>query len=193
MMSLPYHFGTTLENIPLAAGYLEAEPKFKEKWRLKLARQRVSNEAKKLKIGVVWAGSNEHRLNHFRNIPLTHFARLFEWETEFHCLQKEITESDREAVKNHQNVAVWDNELKDFSDTAGLVAQLDLVISVDTSVAHLSAAMGKPTWILLSHSPDFRWLLDRTDSPWYHCVRLFRQGTEQDWQAVIEQVKQTLT
>ena len=80
----------------------------------------------------------------------------------------------------------------DFSETAALIAQMDLVISVDTSVAHLAGAIGKPVWILLSYIPDFRWFLDRSDSPWYPCAKLFRQNASREWQTVIDEVVQSL-
>ena len=92
----------------------------------------------------------------------------------------------------YENLYFWDDELNDFCDTAALISQMDLVITVDTAVAHLAGAMGKPTWILLSYISDFRWLLNRDDSPWYDSVRLFRQKEDYDWDSVIFEVKKEL-
>jgi ADP-heptose:LPS heptosyltransferase len=105
-------------------------------------------------------------------------------------LQKEVRQSDAELLAAS---AIITHELKDFTDTAALIAELDLVISVDTSVAHLAGALGKPVWVLVSYVPDFRWLLSRDDSPWYPTARLFRQPCIGDWQSVVEKVKAELS
>lgn len=178
MMSLPYCFSTRLDTIPLAEPYLTAEPVFLQKWQSK-----ISSDV--LNIGIVWAGSAKHGNNLARSLDLTAFRTLLKYPAKFHCLQKVITQDERIVAKSVKNLTLWDEELEDFSDTAALVSQMDLVISVDTSVAHLAAAMGKTTWILLSFDPDFRWLLERTDSPWYSSVKLFRQGINYDWQDVL--------
>ena len=119
-------------------------------------------------------------------------SSLFALDAEFYCLQKEVDSDDREKAKAFSNLSFWDDKIESFSDTAGLVSQLDLVISVDTSVAHLSAAMAIPTWIMITYNPDFRWLLEREDSPWYDSVRLFRQSISLTWESVIENVKESL-
>lgn len=98
----------------------------------------------------------------------------------------------RQAGEKVKNLYFWDTELEDFCDTAALINQMDLVITVDTSVAHLAGALGKPTWIMLAYHPDFRWLLDREDSPWYDSVRLFRQNEDYQWDNVIEKIKNEL-
>lgn len=186
MMSAPLVFGTTLDTIPHVESYLKAEPKYLQKWQAKVSR------GEKLNIGVVWAGSAKHNRNAARSLPLELFSALFELDANFHCLQKEVSEADYKRSKTWQNLQFWHNELDSFSDTAALIAQMDLVISVDTSVAHLSAAMGKPTWIMLSYHPDFRWLLERDDSPWYQSVKLFRQQACLSWQPVINSIKHAL-
>ena len=107
-------------------------------------------------------------------------------------LQKDVRSDDAAVLKERNDVLHFGDELKDFSDTAALILQLDLVISVDTSVAHLAGALGAPVWILLPYSPDWRWLLDRDDSPWYPSVRLFRQQQIGNWAGVIDQVKNEL-
>ena len=182
MMSLPCYFKTRLDNIPAAQGYLWLSPAFREKWQAKLP------ASPKFKVGFVFGGSKAHERNHERSIPLDLFTPLFAQNAEFHCLQKEIDEQDLQMLSQYDNVFVHHHELHDFRDTAGLVEQLDLVISVDTSVAHLAAALAKPTWVMISYVPDFRWLLNREDSPWYHSVRLFRQNSDEQWAPVLTRV-----
>ncbi|WP_150539994.1 glycosyltransferase family 9 protein [Actinobacillus vicugnae] len=189
MMSLPYYFGTTLDNIPYSEGYLLPEANRFYYWQQKINDDHVAG---KPQIGVVWAGSPKHHRNGVRSLQFEQILSLFEFDAEFHCLQKEVSEADYKRSDLYKNLHFWQQEIKDFSDTAALIAQLDLVITVDTSVAHLAAAMGKPTWILISYHPDFRWLLTREDSPWYQSVRLFRQGFDFDWQPVISRLQQQL-
>lgn len=186
MMSLACYFKTTLETIPYSSGYLKLLPEFQQKWQTKLP------TTEKMKIGFVFGGSKDHERNHERSIDVTLFSQLFALPAEFHCLQKEIDEQDIAYLAQYSNVFVHHQALNDFRDTAGLVEQLDLVISVDTSVAHLSAALGKPTWIMISYVPDFRWLLNREDSPWYDSVRLFRQYSDCAWQPVIQRIAEQL-
>lgn len=187
MMSLPHYFNTDLHNIPYADKYLDPEPEYVDKWK------KLLGEKKKMRVGIVWSGSLEHNRNRSRNIFFGHITRLFEHkEIEFHCLQKEIALSDLEKADLYHNLFLWNDKLNDFSDTAGLISQLDLVISVDTSVAHLSGAMGIPTWIMITHHPDYRWLLARDDSPWYHSVKLFRQDLSMNWVPVIDKVYEEL-
>ena len=112
---------------------------------------------------------------------------------EYICLQKELKECDKEFFANYKNIKFLGDELKDFSDTAALIENLDLVISTCTSVPHLSGALGKVTWILISHVPDWRWLLDREDSPWYPTIKLYRQDAVGDWNSVLDRVKLDLT
>ena len=107
-------------------------------------------------------------------------------------LQNEVRAEDERVLAANKQILHWGSELKDFSDTAALVSLMDLVISVDTSVAHLAGALGKPVWILLPFVPDWRWLLEREDSPWYPTARLFRQPKIGDWDSVIDQVKHSL-
>ncbi|PJG83154.1 glycosyltransferase [Caviibacterium pharyngocola] len=186
MMSLPHYFATTLDNIPYPNAYLQAQPTFIEKWKSALP------SGEKLKIGVVWQGSDKHLRNHQRSLNFSHFQPLFSLPAEFHCLQKTISPDDVERSQRYPNLHLWSQHIDDFSDTAGLIEQMDLAISVDTSVAHLAAAMGKPTWILLSYHPDFRWLLQREDSPWYHSVRLFRQSGDYQWTYILDKLYRAL-
>jgi hypothetical protein len=124
-------------------------------------------------------------------MPLQSLFSLFNIDVDWHIVQTEIRNSDEELLSQRPLID-WRNELTSFEETAGLLEQLDLLITVDTSVAHLSAAMGKPTWIMLPFAPDFRWLLDRSDSPWYPSVQLFRQSKPRDWAGVLTDIVATL-
>ena len=185
--SLPLAFGTALESIPADIPYLVATERKIAEWRARLGERRGP------RIGMVWAGRPAHKNDHNRSIPLTTLlSRLSMPGIEFVSLQKDHKDGDAETLKSFSDIAQFAEDLKDFSDTAAVVSLMDLVISVDTAVAHLAGALGKPVWILLPFSPDWRWLLNRDDSPWYPTARLFRQPRIADWEAVIERVKQEL-
>lgn len=183
MMSLPYLCRTTLGNIPYTSSYLNALPDYLQKWQEKLLP--VTN---KTKIGIVWRGGSQTDTDKIRSIPLSLFAQLFSSNAEFYILQKDINHQESEILKCYSNVHDFHPELHSFCDTSAIIEQMNLVICVDTSVAHLSAAMGKPTWILINYKPDFRWLLHRDDSIWYESVRLFRQDLDYNWEKVIDHV-----
>ena len=197
LMSLPRVFGTTIETIPSNVPYLQADSQKVADWRVKLGPKF------KPRIGLVWSGggrtgqSESWAVPERRNIALSAFALLADLPVDFFSLQKGAS---AEAELTHLVAANWDGpvianhskELVDFSDTAALITNLDLVISVDTSTAHLSAALGKSTWILNRYDTCWRWLLIRRDSPWYPSVTLYRQAELGDWSPVIEQVRSDL-
>ncbi|MDO4627163.1 MAG: glycosyltransferase [Pasteurellaceae bacterium] len=187
MMSLPHLLDCHLENIPYSSGYLSTSGDFLQKWQAK-----VPAVTKKKRIGVVWKGNSDNGTDSIRSIPLSIFSQLFSIDADFHCLQKEISEQDLAFLEKFSHVYTWHTELESFFDTSALLAQLDLIICIDSSVAHLSGAMGKPCWLLINHSPDFRWLLDRNDSIWYDSVRLFRQDADFNWGNVIRRVENKL-
>jgi len=173
-MSLPLAFGTTLETIPAFDAYLSAPPDAEARWQHKLG-ARSRDEV--MRVGLVWSGAKGHHNDHHRSMalrelePLLSIAGIRYWS-----LQKEIRETDRETLISWAGAVQDESQnLTDFGETAGLIAQMDLVISVDTSVAHLAAAMGKPVWLLLPADADYRWMDKREDSPWYPSMRLFRQ------------------
>ena len=169
-MSLPMVFGTTLATVPAAVPYLRPPPAAVNRWRHRLAAGPPGR-----RIGLVWAGDPKHQKDRARSIPLTALAPLADVPgVRFYSLRVG-------GSADGFPLTDWTAELHDFADTAGLVAGLDLVITVDTSVAHLAGALGKPTWVLIAFAPDWRWLLDRDDSPWYPTVRLFRQPAPGDW------------
>ena len=187
LMSLPLAFETTLETLPATVPYLRADPVKKAAWEKKLGPKTA------LRVGLVWSGTRRHGNDHLRSIPLALLKPLFRFPVEFHALQREVRTEDQAVLPwlSHLTLHAADT-LADFSDTAALIDQMDLVISVDTSVAHLAGAMGKPLWVLVPYAPDFRWMLDREDSPWYPTAKLFRQQKFGDWEEVIGRVYRAL-
>jgi tetratricopeptide (TPR) repeat protein len=181
LMSLPLAFGTTLETIPSAPRYLRAAEQCKARWDARLAPKT------RPRIGIAWSGSQVHNI-HNRSMDLATLLPLLSDDVQWTSLQKEISKDETEVLLRHGRVTLPGAELADFSDTAALLDLMDLVITVDTSVAHLAGAMGKPVWIMLPYNADWRWLRDRTDSPWYPSVRLFRQSALGKWDDVIHQV-----
>jgi hypothetical protein len=137
------------------------------------------------RIGLVWAGNSQHNNDLRRSIGLQDVLPLLSaTDASFISLQKDLGAADAELLSSHPRLTDFGSDLSTYEDTAAVISLIDLVISVDTSVAHL----GKPVWILLPRAPDWRWLLDREDSPWYPTVRLFRQSARGDWAEVIERV-----
>ncbi|WP_409499811.1 glycosyltransferase [Mannheimia glucosida] len=187
MMSLPYLCGTTIDNIPFNSRYLIPSLEYLQKWKEKLPLI-----VGKPKIGIVWRGGSNTDNDKIRSIPLTLFSQLFSSNADFYVLQKEVNATEADILRNYPNVYDFHSKLDSFFDTSAIVEQMDLMICVDTSVAHLSAAMGKATWILINYKPDFRWLLFREDSIWYQSVRLFRQDLDYDWEPVIQKIHQEL-
>lgn len=185
LMSLPCAFNTTLDTIPASIPYLQADKNKCAEW------EKVLGARKRRRVGLVWAGSPAHRNDHNRSIATQHLAELLDADCDFVALQKEISVEDKLYLHAH-GVALYPERLQDFSDTAALAEQIDLVISVDTSVAHLAGALGKPVWIMLPYVADFRWLMNRDDSPWYPTARLFRQPALGDWKSVIRKVTAAL-
>ncbi len=162
--------------------YVSAPKEAKARWAQRLGPRR------KLRIGLAWSGSREHKNDRNRSIPLQTLAPLLEVDAEFVSLQIDYREADLPLLRSSGIVNLQD-EIKSFVDTAAIVDQLDLVVSVDTSVAHVVGALGKPLWLLLPFMPDFRWRLEGTDTPWYPSARLWRQGDDRRWEPVIEQVR----
>ncbi len=178
LMSLPAIFSTTLENIPGTVPYLQAPAPKRNFWR-----QRINGDD--FKIGLTWAAKASYR--HFRSCPLEFFRPLFNIKNfTIYGLQKGDGVQQTDLVSWPVNNP--GESFESFADTAGAIDCLDLVISVDTVVAHLAGAMGKPVWLLLPYAPDWKWMLNRMDSPWYPTLRLFRQGQPGEWQGVIDSV-----
>ena len=179
VMSLPFAFKTDIGSIP-SASYISADKDKVALWRDRLGRKT------KLRVGVVWKGNAFP--GNSRSIELERFRRLFNPRLEFISLQKEVTDAER-SLLDRAGVLHAGDAFADFSDTAALCVLMDLVISIDTSVAHLAGALGVPVWVLLNWAPDWRWLLDRDDSPWYPSMRLFRQKAQGDWNSMLERVE----
>ena len=187
MLSLPRIFQTTLETIPAQVPYLGVIPALAERWR-----QRLASVPERFKVGLVWAGNRLHLNDRNRSVPLADFAAIARLPgVRLISLQKGSASAD--IVTAGVDILDWTAELSDFADTAALVANLDLVISVDTAVAHLAGAMAKPTWTILPFAPDWRWMLNRADSPWYPTMRLFRQPAPNDWATPLRLITEELT
>lgn len=196
LMSLPWAFKTTLATIPNQVPYLRASERKRRIWR-----QRIG-DSDKLQIGLVWSGGfrpnqpSVWAVNNRRNIPLTKLATILRSDCTFYSLQKgqpaESELADWIANGNEPQIVDLTASLHDFSDTAALIAELDLVISVDTSVVHLAGALGKPVWLLNRFDTCWRWLLERTDSPWYPTITLYRQERMGDWDSVLQRVRSDL-
>jgi tetratricopeptide (TPR) repeat protein len=186
LMSLPLAFGTTLETIPAEPAYLRADENLVAEWEARLGPKT------KPRIGLVWSGNPRHRNDHNRSLSLADLMPHLPPEAQWVALQKDVRGGEEALLANARTVAWFGDQLRDFSDTAALTQLMDLVISVDTSMAHLAGAMGKPVWILLPRLPDFRWMLERGDSPWYPSARLFRQPSTGAWRPVIDAVKSAL-
>jgi tetratricopeptide (TPR) repeat protein len=186
LLSLPRAFRTQLETIPSAVPYLRPPDQALVKWGARLPPKRCP------RIGIAWAGNAKHLRDRERSIDLRDLLPLLDIGVTFISLQKEVRAADVPTLKEGTEITHFGHELENFSDTAALISHLDLVISVDTAIAHLAGALGKPVWILLTHVPDWRWLLDRDDSPWYPTARLFRQSETREWNGVIARVRESL-
>ncbi len=184
LLSAPLAFGTTLETIPRMQRYVTVDEALARKWAARIP------SGPGPRVGFVWSGSRTLVNDVGRSIPLAAMAPLIAAAPVAASLQLDVREGDREALKRSALVQV--EGIEDFADTAAIVEALDLVVTVDTSVAHLAGSLGKPVWVLLPFSPDWRWLLDREDSPWYPSARLFRQGRPGEWAAVIERAAAAL-
>jgi Glycosyltransferase family 9 (heptosyltransferase) len=186
LLSLPLALGTRIDTIPFATPYLATPRHASKDWEVRLGQKL------RPRIGLAWSGAPSHRNDHNRSISLRSLVVLLHSEATFVSLQKGLRPDDAAVLKECTDILQFSDEIDDFSDTTALIDRLDLVISVDTSVAHLAGALGKPTWILLPFLPDFRWLLDRDDSPWYPTARLFRQDETRSWDGVIRRVHAAL-
>jgi hypothetical protein len=186
MLSAPLAFATTLDSIPRKERYLQAPADAIDKWRMR------DHAAPRPRVGFAWSGSRTLVNDANRSMPLATMLPLVERAATAISLQKDVREGDLEALAGSRLVPAA-HAIRDFADTAGLIEQLDLVVTVDTAVAHLAGALGKPVWVLLPYSPDWRWLLDRADSPWYPSARLFRQRGIGDWGPAIGEAAAALS
>jgi tetratricopeptide (TPR) repeat protein len=186
MMSLPLAFGTELGTIPAPNHYLRADPARVAAWR------EVLGPASKPRVGLVWSGNPTHGNDSNRSLDFDRITALLSDRFEFFTLQRDVRPTDQVALDLDGRVRGFGHELKDFGDTAALCELMDVVVSVDTSVAHLGGALGRPTWVLLPAIADWRWLRERRDSPWYPSARLYRQPAPGAWDAALAEVKADL-
>jgi hypothetical protein len=183
LMSLPLAFKTELNSIPVVPQGITSDTVKVAQWRSKLGLKT------KPRVGLVWSGSTGHANDHNRSLTLSQILPYLPSHIGYVCLQKEVRDVDRNLLAQHSEIKYFGDEIEDFTDTAALIESMDLVISVDTSVAHLAGTLGKPTWVLLPFSPDWRWLLDRDDSPWYPTVKLYRQEKINQWTGTMEKLQ----
>jgi hypothetical protein len=187
LTSLPLAFKTRLETIPAENSYLPSPAVDRTlRWEDRLGPH------DRLRVGLVWSGNPKHKNDYNRSVPLRILSGILDADATFVSLQKDAKSDDKAVLLDRSQIVDLTASLTDFAETAALISCLDLVISVDTSVAHLAGALGQPTWILLPYTPDYRWLLDRDDSPWYPTVRLFRQTETREWPSVLDRVRAEL-
>jgi hypothetical protein len=187
LLGLPIAFKTDLATIPANIPYLSPYQERLDKWRDRLPQNG------RMRVGIVWSGNSSHLNDHHRSIPLERFAALLSVPgIDFVSVQKDVSSAQADILDKH-GVLELGRQFEDFADTAAVVAMLDLLITVDTSVAHVAGGMGKAVALLLPFAPDWRWLLHRTDTPWYPSMRLFRQTAIADWDPPLDQLRQELT
>lgn len=187
LLSLPTVFGTEMDSIPADIPYFAVHDDWRAKWRAFLGPR------KRPRIGLVWAGSTGHKNDANRSLPIELLAPLVDDERiDVYGLQVEMRPEHRPFLAAHPRFKQLGLFVEDYADTAALLEQIDLLITVDTSVAHLAGGLGRPVWTMLPFVPDWRWLLDRSDTPWYPDMRLFRQSGRGDWAGVLAEVRVAL-
>lgn len=188
LVSLPLAFKTTLQTVPANIPYLTADKDLVEQFR-----SQMGPHQGKRKIGLVWAGSRHHSNDRNRSVSLEMLAPLAKASNAvFFSLQMDQAAQQAQNPPAGMELIDWTSQIKDFADSAALIANLDLLITVDTAPAHLAGALGKPVWMLVPFLPDWRWMVDRMDSPWYPTMKLFRQPARGDWKEPIEQIAREL-
>lgn len=180
MMSLPLAFKTNIDTIPAPSAYLHAPPEKIDRWRTMLG------EKSRPRIALAWSGNPAHRDDHNRSIPLRDFVAMLPGGYDYISLQTDLRPGDDAVLRTRPDIRC--PAIGGFTDTAALCALADVVLTVDTSIAHVAGGLGRPVWILLPFTPDWRWLLERTDSPWYPSATLYRQPAAGDWKSVFTQV-----
>ncbi len=187
VLSLPLAFRTTAADVPKPAQLRSDEPR-RLRWGARLG------PGLRPRIGLAWSGNAAHWNDRNRSVPLSTLAPHLPADCEYVCLQKELRDEDREVLNRLDGkISFHGGDIANFADTAALCGLMDLVVSVDTSVAHLAATLGTPTWILLPYTPDWRWMLHRGDSVWYPSARLIRQHAYGDWTAALAQLHRNLS
>ncbi len=187
LMSLPWIFQTRLDTIPNTTPYLTPRPERAAVW------ERRFGQWRNMRVGLAWSGRATHASDLTRSVPLSLLTPLLtRGDIDVHVVQPEIRPDDRAVLNALPNVADHSSQLTDFAETAALMTQMDLIVSVDTAAAHLAGALGRPSWLLLAYSADWRWMRERGDTPWYPSTRLFRQTKRDDWQSVLDTLTRQL-
>lgn len=189
IMSIPGALGVTLDNLPRPTQYLNARQDLSRAWLTRLGPKR------RLRVGFAWSGRRDNWLNRYKGVPFDHMLQMITDNPQYQWINLQIdATAEEEAALAQAGVTRFPNTITGFHDTAALIANLDVVISVDTAITHLSGALGRPTWLMLNRfATDWRWLLDRDSSPWYSTVRIFRQTEYGDWASVTNKIAQYLT
>jgi hypothetical protein len=186
MMSLPLALSTTVESIPAPHKYLHTDPAWAAHWR------RTLGERTRPRIGLCWSGNPNNPIDRRRSIALADWVAHLPAELHYFCLQTEVREADAATLDASEAIFRFDEAGRDFASTAALCECMDLIVTVDTSVAHLAGALGLPTWVLLPEPPDWRWMRGRLDSPWYPTMKLYRQPSPGRWDEVFERISADL-
>ncbi|MBT4837999.1 MAG: tetratricopeptide repeat protein [Methylococcales bacterium] len=186
LMSLPFILKTSLHDIPESKGYLSVQSEDIEQWQQQLE---LSSEG--LNVGFIWCGNPGHCNDHNRSIPIDKISPLFE-EKKIKFFSLQVTERSKELENIDTNICDLSSKINNFYDTATIIMNLEVVIAVDTAIAHLAGALGRPVWLMLPYHAEWRWLENRLDSPWYASMRLYRQQAEGDWVELIQRVKTDL-
>jgi hypothetical protein len=183
LLSLPLALGLTEPSLAARVPYLSATPEKLGTWEARLGQRDC------VRIGIAWSGSTLNKTNRKRSMELARLLPLAVSGSKLYSLQKEIPAEDQKVLQESDRIVHFGS---DFADTAALVSLMDVVISVDSAIAHLAGALGRPVWIMLPFAPDWRWLLDRDDSPWYPTAKLYRQPRIGDWDSVIGKLRESL-
>jgi hypothetical protein len=188
IMSIPGVLGITLQNLPSPVNYLNADGGLQQQWLQKLGPK------KRMRVGFSWSGRRDAWLNQHKGMPFEDMLNMIQANPQYEWINLQIDATDEEtAALESAGVTMYPGSIQSFADTAALIVNLDVVISVDTAIAHLAGALGRPTWIMLNwFAVDWRWLLNRDSSPWYSTARLFRQPAMGDWASVTKKVSQYL-
>ena len=188
IMSIPGILGITLQNLPSPMNYLNADGGLQQQWLQKLGPK------KRMRVGFSWSGRRDAWLNRHKGMPFEDMLKMIQANPQYEWINLQIDATDEEtATLESAGVTMYPGSIQSFADTAALIANLDVVVSVDTAIAHLAGALGRPTWIMLNwFAVDWRWLLNRDSSPWYSTARLFRQPAMGDWASVTKKVSQFL-
>jgi len=188
IMSIPGILGVTLDNIPRIQSYMNANTGLIKQWSDRLGHKY------KMRVGFCWSGRRDAWLNQHKGVPFDQMLAMIQSHPEYEwvSLQVDATADEQQALAN-AGVRLWPGLINSFADSAALIMNLDVVVSVDTAVTHLAGALGRPVWVMLNaFATDWRWLLDRDSSPWYSSARLFRQPTMGDWPSVLKKIQQYL-